>query len=266
MTRDARMDLSSSRRCAASGRRGFTLVEMLVAVGIIAILVALTVTVSTALARRGEVTRTETTIRLLDTALSEWETRSERTLSWGPFMANGDVHDMYAGEPHALTVTEILRVIMRAPPVRELVARIDPEFLTELDPAQPPVWVTAVSPDDPDPAAGQLATLFASGLPNPDGTVRTMNGQRAVLDAWGTPIRAVHPGGTWFASDGANGSLRDEDGTVRTVPEFLYGIARSRRVVFVSAGPDRRFGRLDGTDEDRRQAEDNILSYEVMKP
>ena len=39
-----------------------------------------------------------------------------------------------------------------------------------------------------------------------------------------------------------DGPDRDDDGTIRTRNEKDYGISPNRRIVFVSAGPDQRFG------------------------
>ena len=68
-------------------------------------------------------------------------------------------------------------------------------------------------------------------------------GSTTILDSWGTPIYATHPGRVWRETDRQIWGLeRDPDGTIRTYNEERYGIAQGRAVVFVSAGPDRLFG------------------------
>ena len=92
-----------------------------------------------------------------------------------------------------------------------------------------------------------------------------------MLDAWGTPIYATHPGRIWTLNDRGP----DPDGTIQTDNEERYGIAPNRRVVFVSAGPDQRFGlteefnSLDADDGDAAIAKaraDNIYSVDVDFP
>jgi prepilin-type N-terminal cleavage/methylation domain-containing protein len=64
-------------------RRAFTLIEMVVVIGIIVLLAALTVAVSSTLTRKAEERQAEDTLRLLDMALQEWETAADRQISYG---------------------------------------------------------------------------------------------------------------------------------------------------------------------------------------
>ena len=97
------------------------------------------------------------------------------------------------------------------------------------------------------------------------------DGGITILDAWGTPIYSTHPGAP--AAPGVQPV--DADGTERTLNESYYGIARNRRVCFVSAGPDRLFGLyweftgLTGPELEEAIAEamkDNIYSYQPEQP
>jgi len=247
-------------------RRAFTLVEMLVAIGIIAILLALTLVAGSAVLRRTDVTRTERTIQVLDLALAEWSTRADRALSWGSSHSDLPIewHDVYGDIPHVLTTSDALRIIARNEFAREILATMDTQYLIALDPKEaPPVWLQPTAAE-PDPNAGDAVSLFTSGLPNPDGTRRTFEDQLAVLDAWGRAIRMVHPGRLWRRGD--DPALRDEDGTIRTAAEQIYGICRGRQPYFVSAGRSGRFGNLSSTDDTiRLQGSDNLYSYEVEK-
>jgi prepilin-type N-terminal cleavage/methylation domain-containing protein len=63
-------------------RRAFTLIEMVVVIGIIVLLAALTVAVSSTLTRKAEERQAEDTLRLLDMALQEWETAADRQISY----------------------------------------------------------------------------------------------------------------------------------------------------------------------------------------
>jgi prepilin-type N-terminal cleavage/methylation domain-containing protein len=258
-----------------SSRRAFTLVEMVVTVGVIVILTALTVSATVALSRKSDVTQTENTVRLLDMALSEWETQMDRKLTWGvrgvPYaQSNYDVSD---GTPHIFSLSEVLRPIRRADAVKSVMAQIKPEFIYVYNSNNPdlpvPQWLPETpDPDEPDP--------FVQGGSNPrsvylDGGA---DGEFAVLDAWGVPIRAVHPGRSHDPSrftfnDPQN--LRDLDGTLRLTRAYtqggfeeIYGVCENRRVRFVSAGPDGKFGDLgaDHETEIHQQAHDNICSYD----
>lgn len=195
-------------------RRAFSLVELLTVVGILTLLTGLTVTVATALARRGEVERTRRTLEILDLALREWEQHAERRLSRGPDAA----FDLRSDTQFIFVTTEMLQVMRRVPAVRALLATIDPGAVYTYESHVYPPWIR-------DYLEELELARFVGGI--------------AVLDAWGTPIYATHPGEPRRA--GMAGPF-DEDGTERTPNEALFGIAQQRRTFFVSAGPDGRFG------------------------
>lgn len=249
-------------------RRAFTLVELLITIGVIIILTAVTVSATVALVRRAEVDRTRTVLKLLDMALAEWQTQADRTLSWGanPLPPNPPIFDIGDGTPHVFTVSEVLRRIGANDAVKTILARIDPDLTYVYQQSEPiPPWLpTAPDPDDPDPFldVANPRYLVESGL---------ANGSVAVLDAWGVPIRAVHPGRLHEEGDAGQ---PDVDGTIFLCDansdgwnEQIYGRAESRRLYFVSAGPDGKFGNVGSADERiRRQADDNLYSYRVGKP
>jgi len=268
---------------AYSASRAFTLIEMLVAIGIVVLLAALTITASISLVQRSEINRTEQILKQLDIAVQEWETRADRKLSWGVDKIDDDYvpFDITDGTPHVFTVSEVLKRIRSVPEVRSILANIPPEFVYEYqydgaDPEFPPWLPKTPDPTDPDP--------FLQGDKNPRDLVYAAgkaNGQLAILDAWGTPIRAVHPGRVAdplaFSEDGLEPA--DLDGTIRIhrdhdpddptyATEEVYGVALERRVLFVSAGPDGKFGTLSlGTlpwceQATEEQASDNVYSYE----
>ncbi len=61
----------------------------------------------------------------------------------------------------------------------------------------------------------------------------------------------------------------DPDGTIRTPNEQRYGVARNRRICFVSAGPDQGFGNLTAMPPypaDPDPVRDNIYSYPINAP
>jgi type II secretory pathway pseudopilin PulG len=230
-------------------RRAFTLTELVVAIGVVIFLFALTLSAGVALARKSDVRQTENTIRLLDMALQEWELAADRKLTWGPDPARFDI---YKDRAYTLVITEMLGIIRRSPRVKTILAQIEPGSIYTYDVEAPfPAWIEA------DYRATQQLPEFDGGI--------------TVLDAWGTPVYSTHPGAT--AAPGVQPV--DTDGTERTLNESYYGIARNRQVCFVSAGPDRLFGLyweftgLTGPQLEEAMAEamkDNIYSYTPESP
>jgi len=64
-------------------RRGFTLVEMTIVIGIIILLAGLTLAVSVSVVQGSEIRQTELTVRLLDAAIQEWQVLADRQISYG---------------------------------------------------------------------------------------------------------------------------------------------------------------------------------------
>jgi prepilin-type N-terminal cleavage/methylation domain-containing protein len=242
-------------------RRAFTLVEMVVAVGIVVILVALTVSASVVIVRRSEVRETENMLRLLETAMLEWEQTVDRKLTWGEFdVPDGARYEIYEQDdwpdgPTAVdyddSMATMLRKIEQLEQTSSILAQMDTDFLER-----------QTDPNDQDRTILQ------------------------VRDPWGTVIVLLHPGRVAepqfpFEDDLADA---DPDGTIRvgrglfvdaTAREDRLGICRGRKVCFVSAGPDGEFGDLHldvaesslapGQLDDVRQADDNIYSYELSR-
>ncbi|MHC4219912.1 MAG: hypothetical protein ACYSU7_15830 [Planctomycetota bacterium] len=202
--------------------RAFTLLEMIIVIGVVLLLAGLSLSVSVAVIEQSERRRTDAVLQLLDTAVREWELTADRTLLWWQYgdgasaKARADVH---ADTDEVMIITEVLDVISRPAAVRKILAGIDPELVYTYQHGATPPWLD-----------GGLDARFVGSL-----TVR---------DAWGKPMYATHPGRVWTDTDGegAYPLERDDDGTIRTANEVDYGVAPNRQVVFVSAGPDGRFG------------------------
>jgi len=257
---------SRQRRSEANSasRAAFTLMEMIITIGVIVLLTALTVSATVALSRKSEVRQTENMLRLLDMAVQEWEIKADRKITWG----NGATYDMQDDTPHVFTATEVLRRIRSSDVVRSFLAQIRPESLYTYNSEEPaPPWLpTTPDQDDPDPNKGFARSSFTQG---------NWDGQLAVLDPWGVPIRAVHPGPVFELGDPGE---PDPDGTIYLDDpmgygvELFYGRAKSRRILFVSAGPDGKFGNVSadpGTEEGKTlldQAANNVYSYSADPP
>jgi type II secretory pathway pseudopilin PulG len=248
--------------------RAFTLVELLITIGIIIILTALTISATVALTRRSEVTQTQMTLTLLDVALTEWQSAAARTLSWGdnPLPPNPPVFDIGDGTPHVFTLSEVWRRISGNEATRTVLARIPGDLTYVYDQSRPlPPWLPAVpDPDDPDPFLLQANPRYLVQAGLADGSV-------AVLDAWGLPIRAVHPGRVFGPGDAGeadpDGTIFIGDGNSDGWNEEIYGRAESRRPYFVSAGPDGKWGHVSSANPVvSQQAEDNLYSYRPGEP
>ncbi len=206
--------------------RGFSLVELTVVIGIVVLLAGLTLSAGTAVVRNAEHRTTATVLTQLEVAVREWELQADRKLSWWQYNDDFDRYnaiDVHSDTSDVLILTEILNVVTRNAAGRDLIAHIDPELIYRYE-------------DD-------TAPWLSTPMERSDVNDRFL-GSITVLDAWGTPIYATHPGRPWTTADGQPGySLqRDQDGTIRTFNEERYGIAPNRSIVFVSAGPDQRFG------------------------
>jgi len=240
---------ANARRCSC----GFTLVELIVVIGIIIFLVGLTVTVTASAVRNAEARQTETTLRLLDMAVTEWEMQSGRKLTWRAAHNEGSGYsgvtasqaDVNFDTPEILIITEVLDTIERVSASQDILARIDPQFTHRYKSEPTAPWLNPVE-------RSQVETRFIGSL--------------TVLDAWGHPIYATHPGRLYDPrnySDDPTYYSRDDDGTIRTYNEMRYGAARNRRICFVAAGPDGEFGYIshDPDSTGFKQTLDNLYSY-----
>ncbi|MCP3905114.1 MAG: hypothetical protein GY715_15930, partial [Planctomycetes bacterium] len=265
------------------------------------VLFALTVTATVVVVQKSEVRQTENMLELLSTALQEWELEADRKVRWGrvgdPHVAPGVKYDMQYDTPHVYTITEFMRTIGRSQRAKTILAKIDPKLTHVYDQhgdAIQPSWIVDDAVDDPDPSTGNVVSVYSSNLLggkplDPDTTrLNDGNGAVVILDAWGTPIRVVHPGRV--ADEATYGSddrleelnlkvnmedqtvfidVESHDGETFYGTELFYGVAKNRSILFVSAGPDGKFGDLSqnpATGGDERlhdQAHDNVYSYEI---
>lgn len=236
--------------------RAFTLVEMLIVIGLIALLTSLTLAVTRSFTEQSEIRTTKITLRLLDATVREWEMTSERTLRWWDprdDQENRDSADIHGDTPDVFLISEILDRIRRSRDSKAILTQIAPDFMHTYKAGQVPNWIS-------------YEDQYSYG---------TFVDMLTILDAWDTPIYATHPGRVWLESDADLFGPADEDGTVRTLNESRYGIAPGRQIVFISAGPDGRFGipqefpLLYGTsryEAIQKARQDNLVSMRVSYP
>lgn len=222
---------------------GFTMVELIVTISIIAVLVALTVYAASSLVLRSETQRTQDALKLLESAAQEWSIASERQITFGDDDTPlGAVYEIKWGElaaPSYVTVENepqfiippvipgeddetrkvddvtrrFIRKIEKTPATREMLARIDSKLLRK------------GRADDSDPTI--------------DWTL--------IRDAWDMPVRVILPGRDHAGIDPPVEEGMpdpDVDGTIRSIFEVRHGTCLSRKLFFVSAGPDGKFGDL----------------------
>ena len=274
-------------------KRGLTLIELVVVVGIVLILVALATTSVSSVIARAEERKTRTGMALFNLAIREYESSTGRRLTMSPRnnipAFQGRPFDMRRAELHALTTAEISRVLLRHQPSADILGRIDPSLIgiVRIDP-ETHSWVPRgiVNPacSEPDPRARQLSLIqtamnsFTSAQYDPQTSPYTGFNSLVLLDSWGSAVRAVHPGPKAFLA--ANGNIDptqfpitdqfgdaadqvpDEDGTVsRRVERVYLGAAcPNTQIVLVSSGPDLQFGdKRDPQGECFVQSLDNII-------
>ena len=280
---------SRARRRLQSGSvmvRAFSLLEIVVVLGVILLLAALVLAVSGSVLAASERRETENVMRLLEQATLEWEQALGRPINYGPKAEPGltgvparDVYEERINVPinpnDALSLPWMSCVLMQRfgenERTRDIVSKIPETYSRRWrtgDPALPGVW-------------GNISAVATNPnrMPNGNGNVPL------VLDAWGFRIGVCFPGRPWrngtglsttnasqFFSGGlylrgvnspASGAP-DADGTEQTPDERIFGSCRDRRIRFVSAGPDGAFGDIYGAEGSalKKQTQDNIVSYE----
>jgi type II secretory pathway pseudopilin PulG len=249
------LDLSGTWKAASrNGRAAFTIVEMLIVVGIVILLAGLTVAASTALVEQSEIRQTEQRLKLLTLALQEWETAADRQLTMGRNGMNPQNQpdtrarfDLQDDTKFNFVISELLDVIRRTPSAASILEQLPADALYIYEPGVYPRWVKSVDYAQHD---------------------SRVSGKLTVLDAWGWPIYATHPGRLWLTTDSAS-VIRDDDGTIRTYNEKAFGVARQRKVCFISAGPDNDFGNyLQANQQNYLDTPlgDNVYSYSPIIP
>ncbi len=210
--------------------RGFTLIELVVVIGLILILVGLTMAVGVAIRAQSETRQTENVLILLDQAVKQWEIAADRQLSWGTTnLSTGVVYDINEPDEADVQLTQLLGRISTNQSARDILAQIDNDFLQQFE---------------------ENDVTFLK-----------------LVDPWGTQVYLIHPGRVVdpinFPTDPPDPDL---DGTIRTPHENVFGVAVNRALLFVSAGPDGDFGDLgEDTDTPEFQATaDNVYSYKPV--
>lgn len=264
-------------------RRGFTLLEMLVVIGIIVLLASLVLAVSGSVARASEERATRNTLEILNAATEEYERALDRrvsyqstatTLAGGNFVADptttGFRYEVVAspGTPPAgcgVTAWTTLVMPYGSTPPNGLPAYSSAPFKRTAS----FLWLLSNAPATASILQKLPESVFR-GIRPATGAVVPTNLKHAI-DSWDTPIIAVFPGRT----ANSNGVTTDppanvdKDGTVKCDSEWggattaggLGVSCKDRRILWVSAGNDARF--LDApVGNQYKPSADNLYSYE----
>ena len=246
--------MNVKRHTDARRRGGFTLVEVVIVIGLIVLLAGLVLSVSVSVVRGSEVRQTEQVLALLDSAIKEWELLAERTVSWDNDALPAVVFDMNDATPEVFLITELLNTAARPAQIRQIIAQINPAFVHTYHKGDYPPWISSTEQGAVDSvwAVDNTSDAYSAGL--------------AILDAWDHPILAVNPGRVANPNPPFNDDLTraDPDGTVKTPHEIVCGFATNRRMLFVSAGPDGKIGNISSPRDSAEfeQTKDNVISYD----
>jgi len=232
---------------------GFTLIEMVVVIGIIALLAALTMGISNSVIRNSQVRQTHDAMKLLALAVDEWELERGRPITFEGFVPiDGGRYDIYTNGEEIDEPSDSSSV--NNDEMQEAMeTRIESlvELLLQSEPASN--ILSKISTD-----------LF----------IEDIHG-KLVVDPWGNPIGVVFPGRKFAEAYPTMDPLGEypyldesNDMTVRDEAEDGLGSCVNGRMLFVSAGPDLRWGyRYQGNDGVGNptlieSSKDNIYSYD----
>ena len=240
---------------------GFTLVELLVVIGIIAILASMVLAVSSGILATSERKQVEDTFTLLDKAIHELELTRGQELVFSRIPKSGttdeltfyDIKELPPSTP-AYIMPELLKLLMNNDRSREFISKINPDFLKRTGTG------TNVVLDLVD-TWGKRIAVVPCGRP---ATEREMRGAyRTVGSVQGNPVTA----------DPLGIGIDSVDRTVRTNDEQYLGVCSGRRWTFVSAGPDQNLGappwsdkQSDNNKDGVSDWSDNIFSQTLTKP
>ncbi len=230
---------------------GFSLLEVMVAIAVIALLASLTIGLSNSIMRRAEERQTEDTLRLLKVSLKEWEIEKGNNMTFEDFAYVGNCDGCYF---------DVWNDGLLSRPTFGL-SGVSNDVMQQSMEARMGYLITSLREvESSDNILLEIShDAFENGIP---------------IDAWGTPIGVIFPGQYYSGSGETLAFSEDESGdlTIRDQSEDGLGSCVNKRPIFVSAGADRLWGYRfqaaegPGNDEDARElwqaSLDNIYSYD----
>ena len=262
-------------------RTAFTMIELMVAIVIIAILAAITLSIGSAVLESADRRKTQDVLSLLDAAMTEYEQHTGRPMTYG----YGDGADVLVGSDEPLPdVSRYDIVVLAYDQASDLGRGFSEDF--SVGPGDFDSWQTEVKRrlglhlmhevlERLDGVAScrkilariapqfwgeEIAPQLFWDEEEEEEEIVCNSVKRILNDAWGRPIVAVFAGREWYtrgtAASGVNDvevdgttntSLKDTDGTIRTFEERAFGPAKGERIYFMSTGPDGRYGWVNFT-------------------
>jgi len=204
---------------------GFTLLEIMVAIGIIALLAAITLNLSNSIMRKAEERQTKDVLRLVKLALVEWEIASDGKLTFEDFT--------YVGNCDNCTF-DVENDGSLAIPTFGLFGVANGVMQTAMENRMQQTLAVIRQIESSDNILLELTG---------DNFIEDTEGARILVDSWGTPIGVIFPG-RYYADTSEFESAEDESGdlTIRDQAEDGLGSCMNKEPIFVSAGPDRTWG------------------------
>jgi prepilin-type N-terminal cleavage/methylation domain-containing protein len=267
------------KRSVKERKRGFTLLEMLVVIGIIVLLASLVLAVSSSVIRASEERTTRNTLEVLNAATEEYERSMDRRVSYqstanggspmdnAPLAANALRYDVVSAPTVPPIGSGVAAWSALGTPYSALIAEGLPAYsTTPFKRTTHLIWALTQSP-----SSGALMQKLPDSIfrgVKPAGTSAGFTTVRHCVDSWDTPIIAVFPGRE-ANSNGYNDPVNniDADGTIKCDSETAtaqnggLGVScKSRKILWVSAGNDSRFTIQSGSTY--VPSTDNLYSYE----
>jgi len=241
----------------AARARAFTLLEIMIVIGVILTLMTLVLGVGSALLRNAEKSQVESSMAIMESALNEYEAQMGRQMTFNgayndtgatevfptgavdavfdvrnpgtaPAPANNSGDRVWANRARGLGVFAV-NLLRQYESIRGILGPV-PQSLLRAEPNASTF-----------PAANIGGTGSGLYLPSARATGGGSASTRSELvDTWGNRIAFVFPGRAFRPL--VDSGVADADGSVRTPYEAVFGICSNRRICMVSAGPDGLFG------------------------
>ena len=259
--------------------RGFTLLEMLVVIGIIALLASLVLAVSGSVIRASEERSTRNSLELLNAATEEYERTMDRRLTYQSAEFSIPGNQTQADTTPSTTVRYDVNTqpgtiagypawTTLARPYSSLAAPGLPHYSTRpFHRTAQLIWLLTQSPASAAIMQKIPDSVFR-GVQPLNGAIPTA--VRHVVDAWDTPIIAIFPGreaNSNNINDSGPNVKVDADGTIQSDSEWATAAnggmqlsCKNRKILWVSAGNDSRFITQSGATFSA--STDNLYSYE----